>query len=222
MELKDTEISHKEKQPNNIYTQKRIMAGMVALYCIAGTFVSILPGKLARMIYDKDISELDNEQNAIYEQFMASEEFSDSFKAEFTKVTNDYTNGVISYEEFEEKVKYLNSVKYAQNVLASSKNEELKAKVEVIDQKKEERSEKYNSNLVTKLSLGAMGVGTVASVGSTIASIVYTIKEDNEDKRKRKANNETSIKGIKYYNSTTMTIRNTNGNNQEDEEILTK
>ena len=183
MELKDTEISHKEKQPNNIYTQKRIMAGMVALYCIAGTFVSILPGKLARMIYDKDISELDNEQNAIYEQFMASEEFSDSFKAEFTKVTNDYTNGVISYEEFEEKVKYLNSVKYAQNVLASSKNEELKAKVEVIDQKKEERSEKYNSNLVTKLSLGAMGVGTVASVGSTIASIVYTIKEDNEDKQ---------------------------------------
>lgn len=188
------EETKKEKQPKPKKTnaQKRLIAGMIAMYCFTGAVVSTLPGFIVKYGYDKDIRVLDNEQNAIYEQFMASEEFSDSFKAEFTKISNDYANGLISYEEFEEKVKHLNSVKYAQEVLASSSNTELKTQSEVIDQKKEERREEFNSNLVTKLSLGAVGIGTAACVGFTIASGAYSIKEDKEEKRKREN------KGKKY------------------------
>ena len=248
----------KEKQPKSKKTneQKRIIAAQIAMYCFTGAVVATLPGIIARNFYDKDIRVLDDEQTAIYEEFMASEEFSDSFKEEFTKVSNDYANGLITYEEFDEKVTHLNSVKYAQEVLANSNDTELKAQVEVIDQKKEERREEYNSSIVPTLSRGAVGTGIIATMASTTASMVYSIKENNEEKRKRTSNkikhvlinekttyyaydhketktpnhiekgnnpscNENCL-GTRYYDSTTMTIRNTNGKDEEKEDTLTK
>ena len=219
------EETKKEKQPKpkKTNTQKRLIAGMIATCCFGFAVISTLPGIIARNIYDKDIRELTDDQNAIYEKFMASDEFSNSFKAEFTKVSNDYANGLISYEEFDEKVNHLNSVKYAQEVLASSNNTELKAQVEEIEQQKEERREEYNSSVVPKLSASAVCAGVAATVGFTIASAVYTNKEYNEDKRKKKLlTNKPGIVGIKYYDSNTMTIRNTNGKNEENEQNLTK
>ena len=265
MDIETGSVEKKEKQPKPKKTngQKRLIAGMIATYCFVFAVISTLPSIIARNFYDKDIRALDNEQNAIYEQFMASEEFSDSFKAEFTKASNDYANGVITYEEFDEKVKHLNSVEYAKKVLASSNNAELKTQAEEIDQKKEERREKYNSSIVPKLSTGAVCAGVAATVGFTIASMVYTNKEYAEEKRKTASNkikhqeyetgpilidkkttyyaydhketktpnptekennpscNENCL-GVRYYDSNTMTIRNTNGTVEEDEENLTK
>ena len=220
--------TEKEKQPNpkKTNTQKRLIAGQIAMYCITGAVVAMLPGFIAKYGYDKDIRVLDNEQTAIYEEFMASEEFSDSFKQEFTKTSNDYANGLISYEEFDERVKHLNSVKYAQEILASSSNTELKVQAEEIDQKKEERREEYNSNLVTTLSLGTLGVGIAACVGFTIASGVYGIKEINEEKRKCASN---KIKHVLIDEKTTYyaydhkeTKTPTNYEAESNEDTLTK
>jgi len=183
--MKNNNDENKKTKKTN--AQKRLIAGYIAMYCFMGALVSTLPGFIVADGYKKDIKELDNEQNAIYEQFMASEEFSDSFKQEFTKTSNDYANGLITYEEFDKKVKHLNSVEYAQKVLATSNNS-LKAQAEVIDQKKEERREEYLSNPVVDISLGAMLAGTAASAGFIIASGVYGIKEINEQKRKRASN----------------------------------
>ena len=191
MDIETGSIEKKEQQPKPKKTnaQKRIIAGMIATYCFGFTVISTLPGIIARNIYDKDIRELDDKQNAIYEEYMESEEFSDTFKQEFTKISNDYANGLISYEEFEEKVKHLNSVKYAQEVLANSNDTELKVQAEEIDKKKEERREEYNSSVVPKLSASAVCAGVAATVGFTIASGVYSIKEYNEEKRKKKEEN---------------------------------
>ena len=250
----------KQKKTNE---QKRLIAGMIATCCFGFAAISALPAIIARNIYDKDIRELTDDQNAIYEKFMACNEFSETFKAEFTKVSNDYANGLISYEEFDEKVNHLNSVKYAQEVLASSNNTEIKAQVEEIEQQKEERREEYSSSVVPKLSASAVCAGVAATMGFTIASMVYTNKEYAEDKRKRKAKkikhqeyetgpvlidkkttyyaydhketktpnpiekgnnpscNENCL-GVRYYDSTTMTIRNTNGKDEEIEETLNK
>lgn len=177
----------KEKQPKPKKTngQKRLIAGYIAMYCFTGAVVATLPGFIAKYGYNKDIRVLDNEQSAIYEQFMASEEFGDNFKAEFTKVSNDYANGLISYEEFDEKVKYLNSVKYAQEVLSSSNNS-LKSQAEEIEQKKEERREEYSSNPVVNISLGGVIAGGTASIASATASMIYSLKENAEEKRKKK------------------------------------
>lgn len=219
-----TKTKNKENQPRPKKTagEKRIIAGQIAMYCFTGAVVATLPGMIARNIRDKDIRILDNEQNAIYEKFMACNEFSETFKAEFIKASNDYANGLMTYEEFDEKVKHLNSVKYAQEVLASSNNTELKAQVEKIEQQKEERREEYNSNLAPNLSLGAVSAGVAATVGFTIANAVYSIKEYNEDKRKKLLTNKPGIVGIKYYDSNTMTIRNTNGKDEKNEQNLNK
>jgi len=253
---------NKQPKPKKTNTQKRLIAGMIATWCFGFALFSTVPGIMVRYYYDNDISELNDEQTAIYEKFMASEEFSDTFKTEFTKASNDYANGLISYEEFDKKVKHLNSVEYAQKVLETSNNS-LKAQAEEINQKKEERREEHNSNIVSKVSIGAVGTGVAATMGFTIASMVYTNKEYAEDKRKRKAKkikhqeyetgpvlidkkityyaydhketktpnpiekgnnpscNENCL-GVRYYDSTTMTIRNTNGKDEEIEETLNK
>ncbi len=213
----NTQTENQEKQPKPKKTngQKRIIAGQITMYCFTGAIVAALPGLIVANIYDKDIRVLDNEQTAIYEKFMASEEFSDCFKEEFTKVSNDYASGVISYEEFDANVKHLNSVKYAEEVLTSSNNTEFKEQVEEIEQKKEERREEYNSNLITKLSLGAMGAGSAASMGFATANMVYSLKEYDEEKRKKKSFKKL---GAKYYDANSDTVRNFN----EDEQFLSK
>ena len=183
-----TENQENQPKPKKTNTQKRIIAAQIAMYCFTGALVATLPGIIESNAYDKDIRLLDNEQTAIYEQFMASEEFSDSFKEEFTKLSNDYANGLIDYDEFDKKVKHLNSVEYAQEVLESSNNTEFKEQVEEIEQKKEERREEYNSSIAPNVSLGAMSIGVSASIGSMIATMVYGIKEDKERKRKYASN----------------------------------
>ncbi|MBQ7797894.1 MAG: hypothetical protein IJ371_02095 [Clostridia bacterium] len=188
MDIKTGSIEKKEKhsKPKKTNEQKRIIAAHIAMYCMSAALMSTFPGFIVKNNYDNDIRELDNKQNAIYEQFMTCEEFSDSFKAEFTKISDDYANGVISYEEFDEKVKHLNSVKYAQEVLASSNNTELKSQVEVIDKQKQARTEKYQSNPIVDAGLiGLVGIGS-ASIGSMIASTVYGVKDMAEESRKNK------------------------------------
>ena len=176
----------KEKQPKQKKTagQKRLIADSIAIYSFMAMLVSVIPGLFVKGFYDKDIKVLDDKKTEIYEQFMACEEFSDSFKEEFTKVSNDYANGLISYEEFDEKVKHLNSIKYAQEVLESSNNTELKAQVETINNQKQDRTDKYSSNIVPKLTVGTMASSGALAIGSIIASLGYTIKENNEKKRK--------------------------------------
>ena len=220
--------TEKEKQtkPKKTTKEKRLIACYIAMYCFVAGAASSLPGMFARDSYDNDIRKLDDKQNAVYEQFMESEEFSDSFKEDFTKISDDYTSGKISYEEFDERVKHLNSVEYAQEVLESSNNNEFKSQVEVIDQKKEERREKYNSNIVPKISLGAVGTGMAACIGALISSVVYGIKEDKEEKRKKKTN---KIKHVLIDEKTTYyaydhvdTKTPTNYEAESNEDTLTK
>lgn len=208
MELKSGKISHKEKQPKPKKTnyQKRLIALQITMGCICAMLASGLPGMIAGKGYDRDISKLDKEQDAIYEQFMSSDEFSDSFKAEFTKISNDYANGVIDYEKFNKQVEYLNSVKYAQEVLKNSNNSELKTQVESIDKQKQERTDEFNSSLVTKASLTGVTICGAASFASIVAFGVYGAKEIGDDMRKKKLltklpNGIEAIKSSNHYTS---------------------
>lgn len=229
--------NEEQQKPKKTTEEKRIIATNIMIGCFAAMVLSSAPAMIMRSGCDKDIRVLDDKQNAIYEQFMACEEFSDSFKQEFTKVSNDYANGVITYEEFDKKVQHLNSIKYAKEVLESSNNTELKEKVEDIKQQKQERAEKFNSNVVANISTGATLTSATGVMGSLLAAMIYTGKEFKEDKRKKKLltnlpngvlsikskNHYTSvdrlwvddekkgseIKGIRYYDSNSGTIRDT-------------
>jgi hypothetical protein len=238
MDIETGSIEKKEKQPKQKKTngQKRLIAGMIATCCFGFAGISTLPGIIARNIYDKDIRELDDKQNAIYEEFMESTEFASITNEQFMQLADDYSSGVIDYDTFRDRLNTMFTVENAKEVIANSNNTELKAQVEEIEQQKEERREEYNSNIVPKLSASAVCAGVAATVGFTIASAVYTNKEINEEKRKKKANkiklqdyetgpvlidktscNENCL-GTRYYDSTTMTIRNTNGQEEKNEE----
>ena len=219
--------NEEQPKPKKTAEEKRIIATNIMIGCFTAMVLSSAPTMIVRAGCDKDIRVLDDKQNAIYEQFMACEEFSDSFKQEFTKVSNDYANGVITYEEFDKKVQHLNSIKYAKEVLESSNNTELKEKVEDIKQQKKERAEEFNSNVIKNISTGATLTSATGVMGSLLAAMIYTGKEFKEDKRKKKTTKikhqeyetgpvlidknvkERDMTGIRYYDSTSGTIRDT-------------
>ncbi len=227
MNIETGRIDKKEKQPKPKKTagQKRIIAAHIAAGFFATMVISASPTVIERTKYDTDIKELTDDQNAIYEQFMASEEFSDGFKTEFTKVSNDYANGLIDYEEFDEKVKHLNSVEYAQKVVENSNNTEVKAKIEEIDKQKQERLDKYESNVIKNIGIAGVLTSCVGAISSLIAAMIYTGKEYKIEKRKKQQTksqcNENCL-GTRYYDANNMTIKNTNGSTEENEETLNK
>ena len=220
-----TNNQSKQSKSKKTFAQKRLIANQIVLGCFIAMTISAVPGLIVSKFYARDISKLDNQQNAIYEKFMACDEFSDAFKSEFTKVSNDYANGVIDYEEFDKKVKHLNSIKYSQEVLESSNNIQLKTEVENIDKQKQERTEKHSSSTISNLSLGGVVSSGVGVFASLIASMIYLSKECNEEKKKAKQN---ITNGIKYYDSTTGKIKqvqyydNLVGKSNENEQDLTK
>ena len=201
--------NEEQPKPKKTTEEKRIIATNIMIGCFAAMVLSSAPTMIMRAGCDKDIRVLDDKQNAIYEQFMACEEFSDSFKQEFTKVSNDYANGIIDYEEFDKKVQHLNSIKYAKEVLESSNNTELKEKVEDIKQQKQARAEEFDSNVIKNISTGATLTSATGVMGSLLAAMIYTGKEFKEEKRKKKQTKNPNISGIKYYDSTSGTIRDT-------------
>ena len=145
---------------------KRLFARMMVTNLIAACFcgTTLL---MCGMVNSEDTRILEDKQEAIYEKFMESDEFSLSFKQEFNKLSNAYENGDISYEEFEKNVKYLNSVENAKKVLENS-NHELKSDAEKINSELKALEEKQNSSIFAKTSL----IGTATFGGIGIASTV--------------------------------------------------
>ena len=172
---KETEKIKKDNQSKSKKTlwEKRYIASQIALWCIGATIAcSVWAGLSGASMSNA----ADYDKEMIYKEFMASEEFSDSYKIEFTKISNDYARGLITFDEYEQKIKYLNSCKYSQKVLENSNNTELKAQLKDIDQKQQDFL------IVPQVALGASLACGIASASAAIASGVYSRKYKKENK----------------------------------------
>ena len=176
-----TESQEKQPKPKKTLWEKRIIAGRILLGSFFAMAISGVIGMVSTSIYDNDLADLEKEQNAIYEQFMASEEFSNSFKNEFTKMANDYTEGKINYDTFDEKIKYLQSVENAKAILENS-NHELKDDAQAITDKIEDCKQEYQSNIIPDAALGIMSAGLISTMISGTAFMSYDFKTTYKSK----------------------------------------
>lgn len=179
--MKFLDNNPKEKNPKRTLEEKRLIAERIAFGSFLAMAISISTGIINSGFYRSDINDLIKEQDVIYQEFMDTAEFDTHFKEEFTKISNDYTNGVISYDEFEAKLAYLNSVENAQNVLKSS-NHELKAEVEELDEQIQARGEKYSSSVIPIGSLAVTGTSMLTGLISEGASRCYEYKKTAKNK----------------------------------------
>ena len=150
----------------------------IMITSFVSTFVCGTSLLMCGMAFDEDIAKLIREQDAIYEKFMESDEFSTHFKQEFSRLSKEYNNGTIDYEEYEKQVTYLQSIENAKQVLNNSSHE-LKSEVEKIDNKIITTKEKQESSAFAKASLiGTIGFGAVG-VASTIPYAVMEVLDDS-------------------------------------------
>lgn len=173
-----------KKKPKRTLEEKRLIAQRIALGSFLAMGISMSAGIINSGFYRNDINDLIKEQDVIYQEFMDTAEFTTHFKEGFTKISNDYTNGVISYNEFEAKLAYLNSIENAQNILKSS-NHELKAEVEKLDKQIQARREKYTSSVVPIGSLAVTGTSMLTGLISGGASRCYEYKTTAKSKNEK-------------------------------------
>ena len=138
----------KQPKPKKTSAQKGLIASMIAAGCLVSIGASALPGLIVTNDYDKDMKDLDEQQSAIYQEFMSSSEFSKYTDEQIIQLVEDYSTAKISSIEFEIRLKKLFTLENAKQVLETSSNTELKQQVEDIEMQKKERSEKYDKSII--------------------------------------------------------------------------
>ena len=113
--------------------------------------------------------------------FMASDEFSEEFKQQFATVADDYVDGTINYEQFEQQLGYLQSKENAK-MLLENYNSELKDDIISIDNEIQNRTNNKTYRTATNITIGAMLASTASLIGSGAAYQIYDFKTIFKDK----------------------------------------
>ena len=188
--IKDFETGHhvriKKAKRKKTAGEKRIIASRVAAYCVAASILSFTPAIIAGYDYSQDLRALDKEQKELYQLFMESGEYSQQIDNQLYQLADDYICGEIDYKTFRKRLNKMFTEETAKELLEISANEALKAQVAEIENQKQQRTEEFNSSAAITATMVGAAVGSAAAIASGAASIGYHIKENNEEKRKRK------------------------------------
>ena len=176
----------KQPKPKKTSAQKGLIASMIAAGCLASVITSAIPGLIVTNDYDRDIKDLDEQQSAIYQEFMGSGEFSKYTDEQIIQLVEDYSSSKINHIEFRARLKKLFTLESAKQVLETSNNTELKQQVEDIEAQKKERSEEYDKSIIPELSVGGAIAFDAGALASAAASVVYNKKALWEERRKER------------------------------------
>ena len=177
-----------ENQQNSKKSPIRLIAKIVCTASVVSALVSFTTLGVISHMYDNELNDLNDQRDKIYEQFMASEEYSDAFKQDFISNANDYADGSINYDEFEYRIKYLKSREYATKVLARS-NSDLKDNIDYVDTSVEQCHDKYQSHPVVNVAGKVFGI----SAGLAIGYACTFGLEDAINKRRKKITHRPSL-----------------------------
>jgi len=129
---------------------------------------------------NNNIKKLNGEKTKIYEQYMQSDDFKARLNQDLQEVSNAYADGIIDYETFESKVKYLSSIDNAKSVLASSNNE-LKNEISSLDEQLSEVKDEKSNNKMRKTSYN-IAIGGLVTSGAGFMACMWPEKDEDEDK----------------------------------------
>lgn len=170
----------KKTKDSKYYRDKSYIAEKIAMYSLISLSISIGCGLMSASTSSDVIHKLERDKNQVYQEFMETETFSEIFKQEFEKISTSYINREISFEEFDEKLKYLQTVEYAQQSLQNC-NHSLNNKITNIDNEINAQKQKQDKNIITNLCFGAMiATGTTSMAGIASNLVCTTIAEHKE------------------------------------------
>lgn len=179
----------KPNKPKKTNYQKSIIAGNVILCTMIAYFIASTPLLVASNKYRNDLINFENEKEKVYEEFMKSEEFTESFKQDVIKLSEEYLNRKISYDQYAEKLEYLKTVANAQVVLHNS-DSELNNIITEIDRKIEARKRKFEDSPQGEIATGLAATAATVVLGSAISYAVYSTKDAIEERKNKTQQNQ--------------------------------
>ena len=166
------------------YRHKSDIAGKVATTSFIAMLISAGMGLMVATHYQEKINDLDNSKQQVYQEFKETEDFNKIFRQEFEQISNAYIERKISFEEFEEKLKYIQSIEYAQQTLQNS-NHKLNDDITKLDNKAFELSDKSSKNIAYNIAMGSMLASSAPLAGGLIADLAYLNVAEREEKKKK-------------------------------------
>lgn len=198
VKIKGLEIKNKGYEQNNNQSEqkdiklnkpkmsaprkKRLIAQMVVGLCAAGfitsTSLAFVYGAKADNAMNC-INSYNHEKESILSTYRTSHEFQQEFKLEVQKSTDLYMNNLLSYDEYTNRLKHLNSQQFVESVLHKSSKQELQNKVNTINTQIDTLNQDWDKN--SKISIGAISgmIGSGLSCITPAALLGSSLSKDN-------------------------------------------
>ena len=197
----------KEKQPRTKKTaeQKRLFAKRILIGSSLAFAISWSTSMVSSTIEHNKIDKLEDEKTKIYEQYMQSDEFKISSTGKLIGLALDYANDVIDYDTFKNDLDNLYTAETADKLLETSTSE-LKTQLKQIDQQITDINKIHDP--IYYVCATILGVSAISGFATGLPLFFADYKKKLEN-----AVDNKEQESLKYYDSTSMTIRTVGENN---------
>ncbi len=162
--------------PNPKHIKRRLIAQRVLGISAAAMLISAIPAIIVSQSVNNDVRDLKVEQNKIYETFESSAEFEAEFKHDFKALSNDYINGDITYDQFEEGLTQIKSQEYVKQVFTEKASEDMTAQIQQLDDQITDLRHNSGRAKASNILLIPFLASASTAVASTIPWSIYVWK----------------------------------------------
>ena len=162
--------------PNPKHIKRRLIAERVLAISAATMIICAVPTIIMSNSLDKDVKNLKFEQDKIYSTFEDSAEFKKEFQQAFKSLSNDYINGEITYDQFEEGLTQIKSQEYVKHVFTEKANEDMTTQIQQLDDQITDLRQNSKRAKASDILLIPFIAGSAGAVASTIPWAIYDKK----------------------------------------------
>lgn len=142
---------------------KRLIAQMLSAMFISSAITASTLSVIQQQNLKDDINKLDIKLNESYNNVVSSQDFTQQYLTDCQKCIDDYTNGIITFEQCNDKLSYFQSQQYIDDYINSNNN----TYQDVIDTNstRQTLNKKYDNLLLhSAIGISGLAVGSLVSV----------------------------------------------------------
>ena len=181
-----------KKQTKNAeyYQNKSIIAGYIATGFLCGALTLGAISLFTNDYYYDKVNALEHSKENIIENFMQNEQFTNVWAQEFRKIADDYVARKITFEQFEAKIKHIQTIEYAQQVIENLDNNHFNKELAKIDEEISVVKQNQRDNIINPISTVGIAAGFAGCIGGLATSLGYIYKSESVEKKTKEENEQ--------------------------------
>lgn len=171
----------KQERTYQAYLKKSKLCEIFMLGGIGIALSALIPCE----IISNKIDKIEEKQGKIIEKYEESDEYFNNVESALNKNDLDYKNGVITFDQYAENLKYITSQDFSEKSLVEGDMVEYKNEYISLVEKEEK-----NRNAILISATSIVGVGGITAISAAGTDMILLVKNkdliDEERKRKQK------------------------------------